>query len=80
MNKAVCELEGLWEEIVMRGTELREHHVKVTVSKGKASHQLACGSYKRIMQGLQQFPLEPDVAPDLWEVIAEERTAWRKMA
>ena len=87
MNEAVRELEGTWEEIVTHGTELRGHHIKVTVFNGKHSSQailasspLERGSYERIMQGLQQFPLEPDNAPDLWEVIAEERAAWRKMA
>ena len=87
MSEFLREYEGTWEEVAAHETELRGHLVKLTVIDNDPMQQavpvageLPRGSYARITAGLRQRPFEADAEPDLWEIIAEERSAWRKMA
>jgi len=87
MSESMREIEGTWEEVVLHDAELCGHHVRLTIlDENGADHSRVQetasprGSFARIEAGLSRFPADHDENRDIWEVIASERTVWRKMA
>ena len=71
MSKTLREIEGTWEEIAVRESDLRGRRVRLTVLNNKAapaSSQGERGSYARILAGLWQLPVEADDTNEPWEM------------